>query len=220
MPYSSRTQLHVPVLLSKVLQTGCLRKQTLIFSKLWRVASPGSRSHRAQSLVGFPSPLAGSHLLARSSCGLPSLCAHGPRARELFISLLMMTLTLSDQGPTLMISFNHKYFLTTKIVILGVRAPTQELRGLGEIINIQSITIPMEKFTILWNLGIYSVTQLCPILCNPMDCKTPGFPVHHHLPEFTQTHVHQVGDAIQPSHPLSALSPPAFNLSQYQGLFQ
>ena len=51
-----------------------------------------------------------------------------------------------------------------------------------------------------------------------MNCSTPGLPVHHHLPEFTQTHVHRVGDAIQPSHPLSSLYPPAFNLSQHQGL--
>ena len=65
-----------------------------------------------------------------------------------------------------------------------------------------------------------SVTQSCPTLCDPMDCKTPGLPVHHQLPEFTQTHVHWVGDAIQPSHPLSSPSPPAFNLSQHQGLFQ
>ena len=55
---------------------------------------------------------------------------------------------------------------------------------------------------------------------NPMDCSTPGHHVHQQLPEFTQTHVHWVGDAIQPSHPLSAPSPPAFNLSQHQGLFQ
>ena len=58
-----------------------------------------------------------------------------------------------------------------------------------------------------------SVTQLFPALCNPMDCSTPGFPVLHHLPEFDQTHVHWVGDAIQPSCPLSSPSPPAFNLS-------
>ena len=64
------------------------------------------------------------------------------------------------------------------------------------------------------------VSQSCPTLCNPMDCSTPGFPVHHQLPESTQTHVHQVGDAIQPSHPLSSPSPPAFNLSQHQGLFK
>ena len=62
-----------------------------------------------------------------------------------------------------------------------------------------------------------SVTQLCPTLCDPMDRSTPGLPVHHQLPEFPQTHVHRVGDAIQPSHPL--LSPsPAFNLSQHQPL--
>ena len=65
-----------------------------------------------------------------------------------------------------------------------------------------------------------SVAQSCPILSDPMDCSTPGLPVHHQLPEFTQTHVHWVGDAIQPSHPLSSPSPPAFNLSQHQGLFQ
>ena len=64
------------------------------------------------------------------------------------------------------------------------------------------------------------VTQSCLTLCNPMDCSTPGFPVHHQLPEFTQTHVHRVGDAIQPSHLLSSPSPPAFNLSQHQDLFQ
>ena len=65
-----------------------------------------------------------------------------------------------------------------------------------------------------------SVTQSCPTLCNPMNRITPGLPVHHQLPEFTQIHVDQVGDAIQPSHPLSPPSPPAFNLSQHQGLFQ
>ena len=63
-------------------------------------------------------------------------------------------------------------------------------------------------------------SQSCPTLCNPMDYSTPGLTVHHQLPEFTQTHVHRVGDAIQPSHPLSSLSPPSFNLSQHQGLFK
>ena len=65
----------------------------------------------------------------------------------------------------------------------------------------------------------FSSAQLCLILWDPMDCSMPGLPVHHQLPEFTQTHVHWVGDAIQPSHPLSSPSPPAFNLSQHQGLF-
>ena len=61
-----------------------------------------------------------------------------------------------------------------------------------------------------------SVAQLCLILCDPMDCSTPGLPVHHPLPKFTQTHVYWVSDAIQPSHPLLSPSPPAFNLSQHQ----
>ena len=65
-----------------------------------------------------------------------------------------------------------------------------------------------------------SVAQSCLTLCNPMDCSTPGFLVHHQLPELAQTHVHWVGDAIQPSHPQLSPSPPAFNLSQHQGLFQ
>ena len=64
------------------------------------------------------------------------------------------------------------------------------------------------------------VTQSCPTLCDPMDCSTPGFPIHHQLPELAQTHVHRVGDAIQPSYPLLSPSPPAFNLSQHQGLLQ
>ena len=65
-----------------------------------------------------------------------------------------------------------------------------------------------------------SVTQLCPNFCNPMDCSMPGFPVHHQLPELAQTHVLLVGDVIQLSHPLLSSFLPAFNISQYQGLFQ
>ena len=65
-----------------------------------------------------------------------------------------------------------------------------------------------------------SVAQLCLTPCNPMNCSTPGLPVHHQLPEFTQTHVHWVGDAIQLSHPLLSPSPHAPNPSQHQGLFQ
>ena len=65
-----------------------------------------------------------------------------------------------------------------------------------------------------------SVAQSCPALWDPTNCSTPGLPVHHQLPEFTQTHVHRVSDAIQPSHPLSSPSPPAPNPSHHQGLFQ
>ena len=68
-------------------------------------------------------------------------------------------------------------------------------------------------------LSVTSVAQSCLTLCDPMDCSMPGFPVHHQLLEFVQTHVHRVSDAIQPSHPLSSTSP-TFSLSQHQGLFQ
>ena len=71
---------------------------------------------------------------------------------------------------------------------------------------------PMVRFSL--------VAQLCPTLCDPMDCSMPGFPVHCELPELTQIHVHWVVNAIQPFHLLSFPSPPAFNLSQHQGLFQ
>ena len=74
--------------------------------------------------------------------------------------------------------------------------------------------------TMDYSVQFSSVTQSCPTLCDPMNGSTPGLPVHHQLPEFTQTHVHRVSDAIQPSHPLSSSSPPAVNPSQHQSLFQ
>ena len=72
----------------------------------------------------------------------------------------------------------------------------------------------------MWYVQFSSVAQSCLTLCNPMNCSTPGFTVLHHLLEVGQTHVHRVGDSIQPPHPLSSSSPPAFNLLQHQGLFQ
>ena len=100
----------------------------------------------------------------------------------------------------------------------------------GTVENRWGIRSPVES--ILWNICFIqttpldgsvqfsSVAQSCPTLCDPMNHSTPGIPVHHQLPEFTQTHVHQVGDAIQPSHPLSSPSPPAPNPSQNHSLFQ
>ena len=75
-------------------------------------------------------------------------------------------------------------------------------------------------FTICPFSQFSSVAQLCPTLCDPMKCSTPGLPVHHQILEFTQTHIHRVSDAIQPSHPLSSPSPPDPNPSQHQSLFQ
>ena len=77
----------------------------------------------------------------------------------------------------------------------------------------------MYKSQRLYNT-VSSVAQSCPTPCDPMDCSTPGLPVHHQFSELAETHVHRVGDAIQPSHPLLSPSPLAFNLSQHQGLLQ
>ena len=73
---------------------------------------------------------------------------------------------------------------------------------------------------LLHSIQFSSVAQSCLTLCDPMNCSTPGLPIHHQLPGSTQTHVHRISGAIQPSHPLSSPSPPALNLSQHQGLFQ
>ena len=78
----------------------------------------------------------------------------------------------------------------------------------------------ISAFMTLVSVQFSSVTQSCPTFCDPMNRSTPGLPVHHHLPEFTQTHVHWVHDAIQSSHPRSSPSPPAPNPSQHQSLFQ
>ena len=84
-----------------------------------------------------------------------------------------------------------------------------------------AMKVSLHEYRHLNTLVLFSsVTQSCPTLCDPMDCSTPGLPVHHQLLELVQTHVHQVRDAIQPSHPLPSPSPPAFNLSQTQGLFK
>ena len=95
--------------------------------------------------------------------------------------------------------------------------------------NLETTQVPINRLMGKQNLGIIhtmrafqfsSVAQSCPTLCDPMNRSTPGLPVHHQLLEFTQTHVHQVSDAIQPSHPLLPPSPPALNPSQHQSLFQ
>ena len=81
---------------------------------------------------------------------------------------------------------------------------------------LSSFSSSLLSCVLLFSSGQFSsVAQSCPTLCAPMNHSTPGLPVHHQLPEFTQTHVHRVGDAIQPSHPLSSPSPPAPNPSQH-----
>ena len=94
----------------------------------------------------------------------------------------------------------------------------EESEKAGLKLNIQKIKI-MSSSPIS-SVQFTPVTQSCPTLCDPMNFSTPGLPVHHQLPEFTQTHVHRVSDAIQPYHPLSSPSPPTPNPSQHHSLFQ
>ena len=98
--------------------------------------------------------------------------------------------------------------------------PNTKSKPLRHFNKIPDDSVMGNERTTLVSVQFSSVTQSCLTLCDHMDCSTPGFPVHHQLPELTQTHVHWVSDAIQSSHPLSSPSPPAFNLSQHQGLFR
>ena len=99
------------------------------------------------------------------------------------------------------IYFNNFYYISLKVCV-DYEGPSISSKGF----------LPTVQFS--------SVAQSCLTLCDPMDCSTPGFPVHHQLLDLTQTYVHWVSDAIQPSHPLSSPSPPTFSLSQHQSLFQ
>ena len=92
--------------------------------------------------------------------------------------------------------------------------------NVGLKLNIQKNKIKTSSPISSVQFSSIQLSRSCPTLCDPLNCSTPGLPVHHQLPESTQTHVHQVSDAIQPSHRLSSPSPPALNCSQHQGLFQ
>ena len=110
--------------------------------------------------------------------------------------------------------------MATHSSILAWKIPWIEEPGRLQSMGAQRVGHNWVTNTLRFSVQFSSVTQSCLPLGHPMDCSTPGFSVHHQLPEPAQTHVHRVGDAIQPSHPLSSPSPPAFNLSQHQGLFQ
>ena len=88
---------------------------------------------------------------------------------------------------------------------------TKSTGALSPLHTVAIVVIHLNELSVQFS----SVAQSCPTLCDPMNCSMPGLPVHHQLPEFTQTHIHQVSDAIQPSHPLSSPSPPAANPSQH-----
>ena len=101
-----------------------------------------------------------------------------------------------------------------------LEAGRYKVRQIGMIVCFSSATFSHLSADLIRAVQFSSVARSCPTLCDPMNRSTPGLPVHHQLPEFTQTHVHRVSDAMQPSHPLSSPSPPAPNPSQHQSLFQ
>ena len=126
------------------------------------------------------------------------------------------------------------WLLLNKILLASRRNRTKETQQIAWQKDYCRVSLPLRVFQTLTRsthfkkcftfhhicIQFSSVSQLCPTLCNPMDCSRPGLPVHHQFPELAQTHVHGVGDDIQPSHPLSSPSSPSFNLPQHQGLFQ
>ena len=121
-----------------------------------------------------------------------------------------------------MLPTNSSSYVLVKCFICLMKMALNESMYVDIYLGFQKPTSKMYSNWILWSfLSLISpVAQSCLTLCDPMDFTTPGLPVHHHLLEFTQTLVHWVGDAIQPSHPLSFSSPPALNLSRHQDLFQ
>ena len=126
--------------------------------------------------------------------------------------------TIARQAPLSMGFYRQEYWSG-----LPCPAPGDFLDpGILCLLHWQAGSLPLSHLGIPKKASVQfsSVTQSCPTLCNPMNRSTPGLPVHHQLLESTQTHVHWVGDAIQPSHPLLSPSPPALTLSQHQGLFK
>ena len=145
---------------------------------------------------------------------------HPHRKKSWVSDLSSRASDLMNGGPGVLTSVGMKPLRMSKgpvenIVLMFVRGPPNSL-------CMWSVARVSWMCSGLLYLLLYSLVQLlsCVRLCDPMDCSSPGFPVHHQLPNLTQTHVLQVGDAIQPSHPLSSPSPPAFDLFQHQGLFQ
>ena len=129
--------------------------------------------------------------------------------------------------PSLYVIYFHlSSFLFIFIIMFLIRTlkiyPLSELLCIHISVNYRLYDVHLRylgSFTCISD-QIRSVAQSCPTLCNPMNCSRPGLPIHHQLPEFTQTHIHRVSDVIQPSHPLSSPSPPAPNPFQHQSLFQ
>ena len=112
------------------------------------------------------------------------------------------------------------YFSNSYFYILNINLNFKIFLSFFLLVSLYINTLFAPYHTVFSSIQFSSVTHSCPTLCNSINHSTPGLPVHHQLLESTKTHVHWVGDAVQPSHPLSSPSPPALNLSQHQGLFK
>ena len=131
--------------------------------------------------------------------------------------------TVASQAPLSMGFSRQEYWSGLPALLQGVFRTQESNPPLLCLLLWQVGSLPLVppwKPLLILSVQFSSVAQSCPTLCDPVNHSTPGLPVCHQLPEFTQTHVHRVGDAIQPSHPLSFPSLPAFNLPQDQGLFK
>ena len=160
---------------------------------------------RMSSFVAKPQCKGQSTNIFMSHGDLLSTLSVSPRLCLFAVSLWMILINMNLIQVVLGEEFSSILYLSIDLCGSYTHWPTLSN-------NFKSISVISVQFS--------SVAQSCLTLCDPMNRSTPGLPVHHHLPEFTQTHVHRVGDAIQPSHPLSSPFPPAPNPSQHQSLFQ
>ena len=170
-----------------------------------------------------------SHLKASSISASVSWCFSSPAAARLFLDSPLPVSTyrlVTVLGRCSRQDFSNGRTLPCSLCWVGKTLSDMHCglrlshsRSFLPLLIFAGVSISPPHLT-LSSVQFSSVTQSCPTLCDPMDGSTPGLPVHRQLPEFTQTHVHPGGDAIQPSHPLSSPSPLTFNLSQHQGLFQ
>ena len=148
------------------------------------------------------------------------VCLHAPSPQS--CPTLCHPMDCSAQAPLSMVFPRQEYWSGLPCSSPGIFLIQRSNPRLLYPLHCGQILYPLSHLgsQICVSVQFSSVAQLCLTLCKPMNHSTPGFPVHHELLEFTQTHVHQVGDAIQPSHPLSSPPPPALNPSQHQSLFK
>ena len=173
-----------------------------------------------------------SSILAWKTCGQRSLAGHSPWGHKesdmteqlthaqttlnSSIQLFMQTKRQNKSKLFLVFLSYLQYAVIQKVLLF---LPSEMLVPFHFKLSLLTTIVEVTIISLLYSVQFSSVVQSCPTLCDPMNRSTPGLPVHHQLPEFTQTHVHRVSDAIQPSHPLSP-SPPAPNPSQHPSLFQ